>query len=77
MKIIDYFRKENREERNRERLKSRAEELFDVTLYESDLWLCYRGELIAPMSILTEKTDVSECMSLVSVMRTLYIERNL
>ena len=76
MWFFDLF-KEKQEARRRKNIEIAAKELFDVTLDKGELWLCYAGELIAPMSILTDKSDISECMALVSAMRKLYVERHL
>ena len=77
MWLLDLFDKEKREERRKKYLEQCAETLFDVTFSEKQLWLCYNGQKIAPMSMLTEKTDVNECAALVSVIRQLYVKRNL
>ena len=77
MWFFDLFDNEKREARRRENIERTATELFDVTLDNDELWLCYAGELIAPMSILTDKSDINECMALVSVMRKLYVDRHL
>ena len=77
MWFFDLFDNEKREARRRKNIERTATQLFDVTLDNDELWLCYAGELIAPMSILTDKSDIIECMALVSVMRKLYVERHL
>ena len=77
MWLKDLFDKEKQRESRKRRLEEIAEEVFDVTLHDEQLWLCHNGDLIAPMSILTETTDVSEHSALVSTMRKLYVERNL
>ena len=72
------FNKEKRRQARENAIKELAKELYNVTLEQGgELWLCYNGHKIAPMSILTEKTDVNECMALVSVMRELYVKRHL
>ena len=77
MWFFDLFDKEKQEARRRKNVERTATQLFDVTLDKDELWLCYSGELIAPMSILTDKSDINECMALVSVMRKLYVDRHL
>ena len=77
MWFFDLFDNEKREARRRKNIERTATELFDVTLDKDELWLCYTGELIAPMSILTDKSDINECMAIVSVMRKLYVDRHL
>lgn len=77
MWLKELFDTEKQNESRRRRLEEMAENIYDVTLHGEQMWLCYKGELIAPMSILTEKTDVHECMALIVVMRKLYVERNL
>ena len=77
MWFFDLFDNEKREASRRKNVERTATQLFDVTLNNDELWLCYAGELIAPMSILTDKSDINECMALVSVMRKLYVDRHL
>lgn len=77
MWFFDLFDNEKREASRRKNVERTATQLFDVTLDNDELWLCYAGELIAPMSILTDKSDINECMALVSVMRKLYVDRHL
>lgn len=75
--LLDLFNKEKRKEAREKALLEASKSLFDVTCEEDSLWLCYNGQLIAPMSMLTNSTDINECMALVSVMRQLYVKRNL
>ena len=77
MWFFDLFDKKKQEARRRKNVERTATQLLDVTLDKDELWLCYAGELIAPMSILTDKSDINECMALVSVMRKLYVDRHL
>jgi hypothetical protein len=77
MGLFDLFNKEKRKEKREKALLETAKSLFDVTFEEDALWLCYNGQLIAPMSMLTDKNDINECMALVSLMRQLYVKRNL
>lgn len=69
------FDKEKKKELKKKRLEKEAEEIFDVTLHKDSLWMCYRGELVVPMTILTDKTDAHEYAALISVIRKLYVER--
>jgi hypothetical protein len=75
--LFDLFNKEKRKEKREKALLETAKSLFDVTFEEDALWLCCNGQLIAPMSMLTNSTDINECMALVSVMRQLYVKRHL
>lgn len=78
MWFLDLFNKEKRRQARENAIKETAKVLYNVTLeQDGELWLCFNGELIAPMSMLTLKADVSECVALVSVMRELYVKRNL
>lgn len=78
MGIFDLFNKEKRRQARENAVKEAANVLYNVTLgQDGELWLCFNGELIAPMSMLTLKSDVSECVALVSVMRELYVKRHL
>ena len=78
MGLFDLFNKEKRRQARENAIKETAKVLYNVTLeQDGELWLCFNGELIAPMSMLTLKEDVSECVALVSVMRELYVKRNL
>ena len=75
--LFDLFNKEKRKEAREKVLSETAKSLFDVTFEDDSLWLCYNGQLIAPMSVLINSTDINECMALISVMRKLYVERHL
>lgn len=75
--LFGLFNKEKRKEAREMALLETAKSLFDVTFEEDALWLCYNGQLVAPMSMLTNSTDINECMELVSVMRQLYVKRHL
>lgn len=75
--LFDLFNKEKRKEKREKALLETAKSLLDVTFEEDALWLCYNGQLVAPMSMLTNSTDINECMELVSVMRQLYVKRHL
>lgn len=75
--LFDLFNREKRKEIREKALLETAKSLFDVTFEEDALWLCYNGQLVAPMSMLTNSTDINECMELVSVMRQLYVKRHL
>lgn len=77
MELFNIFNKESIREHKKKQLEQRAETLFDVTLSKNQLWLCYNGNLIAPMSMLTDKDDVNECAALVSTIRQLYVDNNL
>lgn len=77
MWFFDLFDKEKRKEAREKSINETAKVLFDVTLEDDSLWLCYNGQLVAPMSMLTDKNDINECMALVSAMRKLYVERHL
>ncbi len=78
MGLFDFFSKEKRRQARENVVKENAKVLYNVTLWQDgELWLCFNGELIAPMSMLTLKSDVSECVALVSVMRELYVKRHL
>ena len=77
MGLFDLFNKEKRKEKREKALLETAKSLLDVTFEEDALWLCYNGQLVAPMSMLTNSTDINECMELVSVMRQLYVKRHL
>ena len=75
--LFDFFSKEKRKEAREKSINETAKVLFDVTFEDDALWLCYDGQLIAPMSMLTNSTDIHECMALVSAMRQLYVKRHL
>lgn len=75
--LFGLFNKEKRKEAREMALLETAKSLFDVTFEEDALWLCYNGHLVAPMSMLTNSTDINECMALISLMRRLYVERHL
>lgn len=76
--LLDLFNKEKRRQARENAVKETAKVLYNVTLWQDgELWLCFNGELIAPMSMLTNSTDIHECMALVSVMRELYVKRHL
>ena len=75
--LFDLFNKEKRKEARQKALLETAKSLFDVTFEEDVLWLCHNGQLVAPMSMLTNSTDIHECMALVSAMRQLYVKRHL
>lgn len=77
MWFFDLFNKEKQEARRRKNVEIAATQLFDVTLNNDALWLCYNGQLIAPMSVLINSTDINECMALISLMRKLYVDRHL
>lgn len=75
MGIFDLFNKEKRRQTRENSIRETARSLYDVTLNsDGQLWFCFNGELIAPMSMLTDK---GEGTALVSVMRELYVKRNL
>ena len=75
MWFFDLFDKEKRKEAREKSINETAKVLFDVTLEDDSLWLCYNGQLVAPMSMLTDKED--EGTAFVSVLRELYVKRNL
>ena len=75
--LFDLFNKKKRKEKREKALLETAKSLLDVTFEEDALWLCYNGQLVTPMSMLTNSTDINECMELVSVMRQLYVKRHL
>jgi hypothetical protein len=75
--LFDLFNKEKRKEAREKSINETAKVLFDVTIEDDSLWLCYNGQMVAPMSMLTNSTDINECMELVSVMRQLYVKRHL
>lgn len=77
MGLFDFFNKEKRIQARENAVKETAKSLFDVTFEEDALWLCYNGQLVAPISMLTNSTDINECMEFVSVMRQLYVKRHL
>jgi len=77
MGLFDLFNKEKRKEAREKSLSETAKSVLDVTFEEDALWLCYNGHLVAPMSMLTDKNDINECMALVSLMRQLYVKRHL
>lgn len=73
MWLSNLFDKEKRHERRKKYIEEIAMDIFDVSVYNNQLWLCYRGELVAPISMLTKEDGVT----VVSALRNLYIERNL
>jgi hypothetical protein len=75
--LFDLFNKEKRKEAREKSINETAKVLFDVTIEDDSLWLCYNGQMVAPMSMLTNSTDINEYMKLVSVMRQLYVKRHL
>lgn len=76
MGIFDLFNKEKRRQVRENSIRETARSLYDITLNsDGQLWFCFNGELIAPMCMLTDKKG--EGTVLVSVMRELYVKRNL
>lgn len=76
MGIFDLINEEKRRQARENSLRKTAQMLYNVTLNgDGQLWFCYNGELIAPMSMLTDKED--EGTAFVSVLRELYVKRNL
>ena len=66
--------KENKERK----LAKRAEELYDTTIYNHNVWLTYEGNLVIPFSMLGEKNmDIEACAEIVDLVRDMYIKRNL
>lgn len=77
-KILKYFfNKEIRKERRKKALEERADMLFDVTLVDNQFWFCYGGSLVAPMNMLTDKTDINHYSAIISMIRELYVKRNM
>lgn len=77
--IRDYFNNAaiRKRENKRKAVEERAEELYDVSLHNSRMWLCYDGNLVAPFDVFSDAKSISDCATIVDVMRKLYIERTL
>lgn len=76
MGIFDLFNKEKRRQARENSIRETAKVLYNITLNgDGQLWFCFNGELVAPMSMLTDKEG--EGTALVSVLRELYVKRNL
>ena len=76
MGIFDLFNEEKRRQARENSLRETAQMLYNVTLNDDgQLWFCFNGELIAPMSMLTDKEG--EGTAFVSVLRELYVKRHL
>ena len=76
MGFLDLFNKEKRRQARENSIRETAKVLYNITLNsDGQLWFCFNGELIAPMGMLTG--NKGEGTALVSVMRELYVKRNL
>lgn len=71
------FNKELRRENKKKRLKYAAERIIDVTYVDGELWLVFNAMMVAPLTTITGKPDVNECMDVVAKIREIYILRNL
>lgn len=75
-KIKEFFH--DRKVRNREQrvnaLLVEAEDRFDVTVYNDQLWFVYDSHLVCPMSMLCG-VDNSNPVVAIGIMRDLYIKR--
>jgi hypothetical protein len=56
----------------KKQLVEKAEEMFDVTVYEGNMWFVVDGELVVPMSCFNEDE-----VGLIQFVREEYVKRNL
>lgn len=59
-------------ERKEKEVEKRAEEIYQVTEYDGELWFTYNGHLFCPCGLLSCSDVVDE----VEKIRELYIKRN-
>lgn len=71
------FNKELRRENKKKRLEYAAERIVDVTYVDGELWLVFNAMMVAPLTTITGKPDINECMDVVAKIREIYILRNL
>lgn len=73
--ILSDMRK-RREESRRKRIQQRAEDMFQVTEHDNQLWFTCNGTLFCPCHLVCEEKDTTIVAFLVTL-RNLYVERNI
>jgi len=57
------------------RAKDAAEHIFQVEVYDGQLWLTYNEALVLPFSLVTKESRTEECLALLNLLREYYVQR--
>lgn len=71
MEVLSWWK-----EKRQNGVVSDAQNRFQATEYDGELWLTHAGCLVAPFRLITKSGSSEEITSLLGELRKMYIERN-